>query len=171
MRHCIINCCLACWAMFFCARTATAQIFGPNRKLPPLPQADSLAYKNWQLGTPFDYICNGLIKSGIWKSKGSFSQKGPAGFENSCEKFQAKDGRSDLVLCFIGSLRLTSLVFTCQRGTEKEAQWNSKLQGCRNLPKIDKWLDEKAGVEITREYVMGQPFAVQYSVRRNGKGL
>jgi hypothetical protein len=158
--------------MFFCAHSATAQIvFGPARKLPALPQADSLAYKRWQLGTPFDYICNGLISSGVWTSKGSTNQKGPAGWENSCEHFQTKDGLSELALCFIGSLRLTSLVFTCQRGTEKEAQWNNKLLGCRNLPNTDKWLDAEADVEITREYVMGQPFAVQYSVRRIGRGL
>ncbi|WP_460616884.1 hypothetical protein [Hymenobacter ruber] len=171
MRHCIIYCCLACWAMFFCAHTATAQVFGPDRKLPALPQADSLAYKRWQLGTPFASMCNGLVESGVWKHNGYIIPEGLAGDENICEKFQTKDGRSDLLLCFIGIDRLTSLVFTCQRGTEKEAQWNSKLKSCRNMPKTNKWLDEEAGVEVTREYVMGKPFAVQYSVRRIGKGL
>ena len=170
MRRCIIYCCLVCWAMFFYARLVSAQVFVSFAQ-PPLPAKDSLAYKRWQLGTPFGDLCNALVESDQWKHIKAVSHKGPPGNENICEHFQTWNKLETCVACFIGTVRLTSLIFTCQRGTLKESQWDARLAACHHLPSTDKWLDEEADVEITRTYVMGEPFAVQYCIRRIGKGL
>lgn len=154
------------------ARSVTGMVFGPNHeKNNPLPVADSLAYKRWGIGVDFAVICNRLARDPQWTQTRSDMKQGPAHYENFCQNFYASRKLMIYKLCFIGSTRVTSEIFICQRGLPEEAEWERKLAFAFYDKSSKKWIDKEAKVEITREYTMDQPATVKYSVSRIGRGL